>query len=159
MKKLLNIFIIGLQIGLTFVVTVCIYMFAAIWESEWGLDGIVELGFQVIWAVIISILTIICCGILGLPIRLVKVLNQWWTRHFYIAILMTVFGLLLIVISMTPQYIEQTTEWLDGQKTTRETPNGVLLISGWFLTAFSILHTYPPNRLKRILLNLTKKKT
>ena len=138
-------------------------MIFAFLDYEGGFDSFVGLTiFQPIFAAILSILTIFCCLLIGLPIRLITKLNSWWTRHFYIAILLTSFGLALLGLSLTPQFIETTTITRNGLETTKEIPNGGLVIIGWLLTAFSTLHIYPPNRMTRkaqeILTTLTVRK-
>lgn len=123
-------------------------MVFALLDYAGGFESFVGLAlFQPIMAVILAALTIFCCLILGLPIRLIKKVNMWWSQHFYIAIGLTLLGLTLLVLSLAPQFIEKAIVTTEGFEMTKEIPNSGLAITGWFLTAFSILHTYPPQRL------------
>ena len=161
MNRLISILIFGIQFGITFVLTVCIYMVFALLDYGGGFDSFIGLTlFQPIIAVVISILTILCCLIIGLPIRLISRMKSWWTRHFYVSILLILIGLILLGLSLTPYFIESTTIIKDGFETTEKIPNNGLVITGWFLTAFSTLHMYPPKQLidkaQTLLTNLKK---
>ena len=148
LRRIIDILTIGIQLGLTFVLTVCIYMVFALLDYEGGFDSFIGLAlFQPIMAVVLAALTIFCCLILGLPIRLIKKVKTWWSRHFYIAIGLTLLGLTLLVLSLTPQFIEETIVTSEGFEMTKEIPNIGLAVAGWLVTAFSVLHTYPPEQL------------
>lgn len=148
MSKTITILKLGLQIALTFIATFCIYMVFALLDSDFGFDGLFGLVFfQPIIAIILSGLTIIVCLILGLPIRLNSKVNYWWTTNFYISIIGTIIGLTFLFLSLLPTFRDTATCDLDGQTTLKQITNTVLSISGWFLTAFSLLHFYPPRQL------------
>jgi hypothetical protein len=148
MSKTITILTLGLQIALTFIATFCIYMVFALLDSDFGFDGLLGLViFQPIIAIILSGLTIFVCLILGLPIRLNSKLNYWWTTNFYISIIGTIFGLIFLLLALLPTFSETVTYDLDGQSTLKQIPNSILSISGWLLTAFSLLHIYPPRQL------------
>ena len=147
---------LGLQIALTFIVTCCIYMFFALLDNDFGFDGFFGLViFQPIIAIILSGLTIFVCLIVGLPIRLNNKLNYWWTTNFYISIIGAIFGLCFLFLSLLPTFRETVTADIDGQQTLKQIPNSILSYLGWLLTAFSILHTYPPRQLTNIIENWT----
>ena len=134
-------------------------MIFAILDYEGGFDSFFGMAiFQPIIAALLSGLTIICCLTLGLPIRLIKPFNKWWTRHFYIAFFLVLVGLTLIGLSFTPQFREETVVSTGEMELVKSIPNLALVIIGWFLTAFSLLHIYPPDWLKlkaqRILTDL-----
>lgn len=123
-------------------------MIFALLDNDLGFDGLFGLFiFQPIFALILSGLTIFVCLIAGLPIRLNSKLNHWWTTNFYIAIIGTVFGLIFLFLALLPTFRETVTYNLDGQPTLKQIPNSILSISGWLLTAFSLLHIYPPRQL------------
>lgn len=148
MSKTITILTIGLQIALTFIATCCIYMVFALLDNDFGFDGLFGLFvIQPIIAIILSGLTIFICLIVGLPIRLNNKLNYWWTTHFYISIIGTVIGLTFLLLALTPAFKETVTYDLDGQPTLKQIPNSIFSISGWLLTAFSLLHIYPPRQL------------
>jgi hypothetical protein len=158
MSKTLTILTLGLQIALTFVVTFCIYMIFALIDSDFGIDGLFGLFIiQPIFAIILSGLTILVCLIVGLPIRLNRKINYWWTTNFYLSIIGTVIGLTLLLIALYPAFSETVTIDLDGQPTLKQIPNFTLTPVGWFLTAFSLLHIYPPRQLTEKLKNIFQK--
>ena len=71
------------QTVLTFIVIFCIYMVFALLDNDFGIDGLLGLFiFQPIIGIILSALTIIVCLTIGLPIRLHKKINYWWTTNF-----------------------------------------------------------------------------
>lgn len=146
MHKAIHIVLIITQIIATFVVCICIYMLFALLDNNFGIDGLMGLFvFQPLLAIIISILTIFICITFGLPIRLNKKLNQWWTVHFYIAIIGFIIGLIALILSLLPVFT--VTVLVDNElQFYKQTPNTILVSLVWFLTAFSLLHLYPPNR-------------
>jgi hypothetical protein len=137
-----------MQIALTFIATFCIYMIFALLDNDFGFDGLFGLViFQPFFAIILSSLTIFCCLIIGLPIRLNKKVNYWWTTKFYIAIIGTLCGLTMLILAILPQFQETLKIYISEDETSKQIPNSTLSYVGWFLTAFSILHTYPPRQL------------
>ena len=152
MKITLNLLFLIIQITLTFIVTVSVYMIFAVIDNDFGLDGIFGLLFiQPVLALIISILTIIFCLILGLPIRLNNKIRNWWTHHCYIPIIIFFCGILLLCLALIPTFRETTILIIDEMEKLKQIPNLTLSSIGWLLTTFSILHLYPP---KHILLKI-----
>lgn len=148
MSKTITLLTFGLQVISTFIATFCIYMFFALLDSDFGIDGLFGLFiFQPIIAIILSGLTIFVCLIAGLPIRLNNKINYWWTTHFYISIIGTTCGLTCLFLALLPTYRETVAAELDGLPTLKQIPNSTLSYLGWLLTAFFILHTYPPRQL------------
>jgi hypothetical protein len=132
--------------GLAFTATAGIYLVFALLDYEGGFDNLVGLVlFQPLVAVTLSGSTIGCCLLIGLPIRLIKSINQWWTNHFFLPVILALIGLILLGLSLLPQFIEQKTLMIEGQQMIKQVPNLYLAVTGWLMTAFSILHTYPPN--------------
>ncbi len=133
-------------------------MFLALLDSDFGFDGLFGLiFFQPIIAVVVSGLTILLCLIVGLPIRINEKLNYWWISNFYISILGAMFGLSLLLLAILPQFHETVTATIDGQETLKQIPNLTLILVGWFLTAFSLLHIFPPHWLNKQIKNLFQK--
>ena len=140
----------GLQIVLTFIAAFCIYMIFALFDNDFGIDGLFGLFIiQPIFAIAFSVLTIFVCLIVGLPIRLNKKLNRWWATNFYISIIGTICGLTLLGLSLLPVFNETVT--INGQKSLKQIPNSSLTYIGWFLTAFSLLHMFPPRQLTEVI--------
>jgi hypothetical protein len=162
-SRLLNLLTILSQIGLTFIATICIYMVFALLDYQGGIEGIIGITvFQPIFAVLLSVLTIVVCFIVGLPIRLNRVIYRWWTDKFYISIIGVVGGVCLLFLSFSPYFLQAIKAQVEGQETIKKIPNLALVIAGWFLTAFSTLHLYPPiflrTKLERVLRSLWEKK-
>lgn len=145
MNRIIKTATILFQVGLTIGTTFILYMVFAMFEYQGGIINFVGLTlFQPVIAIILSFLTIIICGLIGLPIRLNNQLNIWWRTHFYISILLGLAGLLACIISLTPGFVEEITYRMDGIDMTQTVPNQILSITGWFLVAIGSLHTYPP---------------
>ena len=97
--------------------------------------------FQPIFGFIICALTILICIILGLPIRLITGLNNWWVQKPFIVFVGVAIGLILLLMSL---FITHKVIFIkEGQETAKQVPNIILAGSGWFLTAFCLLHFYP----------------
>jgi hypothetical protein len=150
MTKLLNILLIGLQLGFTFVALIGIYMLFALLDYSGGFESLLGLiVFQPVLAVLLSSLTLILCFIVGLPIRLNKTINQWWTKNFIVAISLAIVGFTFLFLSVLPPFTEAVAVTIDKAIMTKTLPNGWLAITGWFVTAFAILHTYLPVTIKK----------
>jgi len=130
----------------------------AMFDYQGGITNFVGLTlFQPIFAILMSILTVIVCGLVGLPIRLNSKLNTWWRTHFYVSILIGVLVLVACVISLMPGFVEEITYRMDGINMTQTVPNQILSISGCFLVAIGTLHAYPPKGLQDKLEKLFNK--
>jgi len=144
----------GLTVGTTFV----LYRLFAMFDYQGGIAKFIGLTlFQPISAVLVSISTVIICGLIGLPIRLNNRLNTWWRTHFYVSTLIGFLGLVTCAISLMPEFVQEVTYRMDGMDMTQTVPNQALSISGWFLVAIGTLHVYPPkllqDKLERLLAN------
>ena len=148
MNRIITILNIGLQIALTFIATFFIYMFFALLDSDFGIDGIFGLlFFHPIIGILLSSITIIVCLIIGLPIRLNNKINNWWINNSYISIVGILIGLAFLIFSILPQYKETVNICKGETLAVKQIPNKILSYIGWILTSFSILHTYPPKKL------------
>jgi hypothetical protein len=123
-----------------------IYMLFALSDYQGGFDEMVGMViFQPIVAGIVTVLTIIICFIAGLPIRLNKGIYNWWTNKIYIPILGICCGMGLLILSFFPYFLQATTVIEpNGEEITRTIPSIHLVLTGWFLVAFSTLHLFPP---------------
>lgn len=145
MNRIIKIATILFQVGLTIGTTFILYMLFAMFNYQGGIANFVGLTlFQPILAILISVLTVIICGLVGLPIRLYNRLNIWWRTHFYVSILIGLLGLVACALSLMLGFVEEITYRMDGMDMTQTVPNQILSISGWFLVAIGTLHTYPP---------------
>lgn len=145
MTRIIKIATILFQIGLTIGTTFILYMLFAMFDYQGGFANFAGLIlFQPLLAILLSFLTVIFCGLVGLPIRFNNRLHTWWRTHFYVSILIGILGLVACAISLMPGFIEEITYRINGMNMTQTIPNRILSISGWFLAAFGILHAYPP---------------
>lgn len=130
-------------------------MIYAMFDYQGGIANFVGLTiFQPFWAILLSILTVIVCGLVGLPIRLNKRLHNWWRTNYYFSILIGFIGLIACGISLMPEFVEVVTFRMEGMNMKHTVPNQSLSISGWFLVAIGTLHVYPPIILEQKLLVL-----
>lgn len=158
MSKVFTIMTIGIQVALTFIATVCIYIVYALLDSDFGFDGLFRLVIiQPIIGAILSLFTIFVCSLVGLPIRLNKNLNHWWATHFYISHLGVVCGLTFLVLALLPNLQHSVTTQIDGQETIKHIPNSFLAYTGWFLTSFFLLHLYPPRQITEKIKSMLQK--
>ena len=149
MSALITIAIVAVQFVLTFGAMFALYMLLALLDYQGGLANFLGLAlFHPFIAIILSLVTIVLCTLAGLPIRINKRLNRWWRTHFYLAFLMALLGLGACMFSFLPGNMESVTYTLGEVETTREVPNQKLLITGWFLLAFGLFHTFPPKGLQ-----------
>jgi hypothetical protein len=120
------------------------YMVLTMFNYKGGFANFVGLTFfQPIMAIIVSLLIIFLYSLLGLPIRLNKKVNSWWTDRIYIPIILFCIGIVCFIISLMPSFLENVTETMDGVDMTYLAPNQLLLLTSWFLIPFSTLHLYP----------------
>lgn len=143
LKKILKFATILFQIGLTVFTLLVYYMIMGMLNFTGGVDEMFGLMiFQPIMAFVLAFITMLICGLLGLPIRIHKKLNNWWRGHFYTAPAIVLVGLVLGIFSFF--FMEQSEFEIDGMLQTVAHPNTECLVLSWFLMAFGLLHVYPP---------------
>lgn len=136
-----------IQIGATFIVLMLTYMLFALIDYSSGIDGFIGITFiQPIFAAIVSFISIVFCFLLGLPIRLSTRIKDWWTDHFYLPLTILFIGIVLLSLSGIKLFSKEIVNFTDCAEVEKVVPNLEMVISGWFLMAFSILHTYPPKK-------------
>ena len=143
MNKSRRIITLLIQIGTTMLVLILIYMIFSLMDNEGGMDGIFGMLFiQPLLAVLFSGLTVILCILVGLPLRLFSRINAWWRNRLYLQLILLATGIILLCLSVVPIFMENVTYIQDGLNSVKTIPNKAFAISGWFLTAFSILHIF-----------------
>ncbi|WP_321436908.1 hypothetical protein [uncultured Bacteroides sp.] len=143
-----EIIITLIQVGATFIVLMLTYMLFALIDYSGGINGFIGITFiQPVFAAIVSFVSIVFCFLLGLPIRLSTRIKHWWIDHFYLPLIIIIVGIVLMSLSVIPFFSKEIVDFTDGSEIKRMVPNLTMIISGWFLTTFSILHTYPPSKL------------
>lgn len=148
--KLCSAITILFQLVLTSIVLLGIYMIYALFDViEFDLiSGIGFIIFQPILGLIFTGLTILICLILGLPIRLIKVINQSWKSKQFIPVIGAVVGVLLLLLSFINTEIKEVI--IENETMLKKVPNITIALTGWFLIAFCLLHFYPQSLLKFI---------
>lgn len=145
MRKLISISTVLFQLFITFGVLFVTYIIFALFDMD-EFDLIREgafLIFQPIFGIILSILTIIVCAIVGLPIRLIPKVYSWWSSKPVLAFACVTIGIILMFLSLNVNFTETAQVTIDGEERSKEIPNSCLVVTGWFLSAFSLLHFYP----------------
>ncbi len=151
-NQIINFIVFCAQGIVTFVTLVTIYLIFVLLDYQGGIDGFIATTFiQPIFGGILSALTIVICLVIGLPIRIHKKLNKWWSNNYYISILGIVSGFTLILIAFLPIFTELELTNDNGTNITKEIPNLTLVVSGWFIICFFILHTFPTEKIKEVV--------
>ncbi len=127
------------QIIAALIVGVCYYMLAM---AVTVYDGLLSLIFQPIVGTIITSVAIAVLLVLGLPIRFLSRLHQWWQEHWWFVFVLGTVAFGMMSASWHPQLRVQITHPDLGMPVDSFHP--VLAIGGWMLTIFSVLHFYPP---------------
>lgn len=137
------------QLFVTFATLFVIYIIYALLDVDEAdmINGIGFMIFQPLFGFILTSITIVICFVLGLPIRLKSKVRQWWLARPLLPIIGAVVGLLLLLLAFNPNLTEIKQVVLNGETVDKEVPNTVVSITGWFLTAFSLLHFYPQSTL------------
>lgn len=145
MRKLPAILTLLFQVSITSIVLFTVYIIYAVADIDEAdmINGIGFLIFQPLLGFLLTSLTILACLVAGLPIRLIKWLKQWWYTKPFIPLLGIIIGLLLLVLAFHPTWMETQQGVISGEPTEKQVPNDIISITGWFVTAFSLLHFYP----------------
>ena len=114
--------------------------------------------FLLIIPAILILSTIIVCFLLGLPIRMISSLREWWLSRPFVAFLILLTGLAILTLTWNSNFIDTQIILVNEEETIQETPNTYLLATGWLFTAFSLLHFYPKQFFEFLRSHLRKKK-
>ena len=145
MRKAAFVLSLVFQLFMTFAILFVIYIVYALLDVDEA-DMINEIGFiifQPLLGFILTSITIAICFVLGLPIRLNSKVKDWWVARPLLPIIGAVLGLLLQLLAFNHNLTETKQVVLNVATVHKEVPNLVVSISGWFLTAFCLLHLYP----------------
>jgi hypothetical protein len=106
-------------------------------------DTINMLLFGIYVPIVFSIITIMICVVIGLPLRLIPSVRNWWLSKPLLPLVILALGILLLFLSINPNF--QITGIVDenGRMLVRHYSNVYISLTGWFLTAFILLHLYP----------------
>ena len=120
-----------------------LYIVLALLDYNGGFPSFIGFILQPLIGLLLSIITILVCTIIGLAIRVVNRINSWWIRRPFIPITGFIIATTLILLSFLPS-VRETISYMDGEyPIQKEVPNETMILAGWFLLAFCILHFYP----------------
>jgi len=142
MKKFVSLPIILYQLFITFTTLFVIYLILALLDMD-EFDMITEGAFQIfqpLFAITLSTLTIVACIIVGLPKRLLPKVKRWWSRRPFIPAVTLTIGIILLLLSLNENFKETRSIAIDGIEREKDVPNYALALTGWFVTAFALLH-------------------
>jgi hypothetical protein len=133
------------QLFVTFATLFVIYIIYALLDVDDAdmINGIGFVVFQPLFGFILTSITILICFVLGLPIRLKSKVRKWWLTRPLLPIIGVVLGLLLLLLAFSPNLTATKQVVLNGETVDKKLPNPSVSITGWFLTAFCLLHFYP----------------
>ncbi len=133
-------------------------MVFALFDYKGGMPEFVGFAlFQPALAMLFASTAVVFCILPGLPIRLHKGINIWWRKHFYIATLLVIGGLLFSALSLLPSVMQTVTYNFEGVETQQTIPHQFLSIAGWYMVAFGALHQYPPKAIQDRLVRVFEK--
>jgi hypothetical protein len=146
MKRVLSIPPILFQVFITFLTLYIIFILFFVSKTN-EKAGVVEgLGFEnsrTFYALMTITFTIVICLLIELPIRIVSTVHTWWTHRPIINILAFLCGLSMIFLYSNSFFSHETTHTSLGVATSFELADPHIILTGWFLVGFSLLHLYP----------------
>jgi hypothetical protein len=149
MRIILSLIILALQGMVSLITLMVIYLIFVLLDYQGGIDSFIGTTlFQPIIGGLISILTIGICLLIGLPIRISDRINTWWTERIWLSILGILIGLTLLSLSLVPSMMQTINKPIEDVIIQKRIPNLNFAATGWFLTAFSLLHLFPPHKLR-----------
>jgi hypothetical protein len=148
MNRALPIITLGFQTSATFIITFGIYLVYTELDNNFGFNGLFSLFIiQPLFGAVFSVFTIVACFVAGLPIRLLPKLNDWWKRNIYIAVTGVICGLTILLLGLLPGLREPVATTIDGKEVLKLIPNSGLTYTGWFATAFFLMHIHVPKQI------------
>ena len=127
------------QITAALIVGVCYYLLAMAMTVY---DGILSMMFQPIVGAILTLIAIAVMSLVGLPVRLMRPLNNWWRKHWWIVFVIGAVAFLMMYASWMPQFRTTVLDPETDMEVASFDPT--LAVGGWLLTIFAVLHFYPP---------------
>jgi hypothetical protein len=145
MNRLKSVLTILFQIFISYSVLLTVYFVYALSDiDDLGFYTLVGfLLFQPLFAFLLVTLTIVIGILIGLPIRLNYRVRVWWYTKPLISIFGAAIGLILLGSALLPFLREIKQINIDGVIHSKQIPNLSLAVSGWFITAFCLLHFFP----------------
>ncbi|MGV8881526.1 MAG: hypothetical protein ACOH19_05185 [Rhodoglobus sp.] len=126
-------------------VPTAIVIMANLGTYEGGPQAVIWLAY----AGVLSALTIAAVLVIGLPLRLIGRALGWWRARVWIPIVGALVGIAAIMLSFSPALVVKSTVVIESLDYTAVTPAWPLLIAGWSILAFCVVHFWLPARTSR----------
>lgn len=131
--------IVAFQILSALLVGVCYYVLAAMMTAY---DGALTVIFLPFAAIIVTSAVIVLLLLAGLPIRLIRSLNSWWRRYWWVSFVLGSLAFCMMVASWLPPFRANVFD--PDLQMEINSFHPTLALGGWLLTLFAVLHFYPP---------------
>lgn len=138
-RNVCSLMVVVAQVLAAFVVGLGYYLLAMAMTVY---DGLMSMILQPIMGAVCTVVVIIMMLVIGLPIRLMKKLNRWWIRRWWLAMLLGALAFVMMMVSWMPQLRIKLLDPDTGCQIDSFHPP--LAITGWMLTIFAVLHFFPP---------------
>ncbi|RZJ75962.1 MAG: hypothetical protein EOO45_03930 [Flavobacterium sp.] len=96
--------------------------------------------YQIVAGLTVTLLTVFCCILVGLPIRLRSRVNSFWRKNSFIWVGMLCLGIMLMVIAWNDYFSSKV--HVEPSNIEKEIPNYWLSVTGWLFSAFALVHSY-----------------
>jgi len=119
-----------------------------VWWDWSGVEGVFAFALNTAWMFLLTVVTVVLLGVVGLPLRFVYRWNDRWRRRWWLALCGVLGGLALCAASF---YIGAG-ELCIEEGPTLAVPNQALSMGGLWLVGFCALHFYIPfEKIKRAI--------
>lgn len=110
-------------------------------EREADTPNIIVYGM--ILPVIFITITIIACLATGLPLRFIPAIHRWWISKPLLQVSLLLIGISILFLSLLPP-LKISQQFIENEKTViRYFVNEYISLTGWFITGFCLINTYP----------------
>lgn len=119
-----------------------------VWWDWSGVEGLFAFALNTAWMFLLTVVTVVLLGAVGLPLRFIYRLNDRWRRRWWLAPCGILAGLAMCVSSFHIGAGELCVE----EGPTLTVPNQVLSMGGLWTVGFCALHFYIPfERIKQAI--------
>lgn len=144
-RKTIHIILFVIQAGFSMLTLLLLYLSFALFDPGIAHKGLLSMFFiQPPRAMLFSGITVLICTLAGLYLRLNRTAFRWWTRHFYLALLLIFFGFVCILLSGSGSFADVYVQQTASGEVRREVPDAYMFLSGWFILTFGMMHLFPP---------------
>ena len=118
----------------------CFFHFDPFNELQVEADAVNMVLFGLFIPIIYSTATIFICILIGSPLNFSPRLRTWWASHQLLQLIIFSIGAGLLFLSLNENFRIDTPMEENGQSLVKSFSNTSISGSGWFLTAFIMLH-------------------